>query len=271
MTNLAKRVVTAFFLVAAVLLALYVLPAPSAILLFGFFMVVGAWEWGGFIDGARPLTRILYVTMLMLIAWMPFYNSSLPTAISLSMYMAVIYWIGVFVILFRSDDQLTSVTTAVAGALALIPAWFALVLLISDGYGPEYFVWCVSIVAAADIGAYFTGKKFGKRKLAPSISPGKTQEGLAGGVIAASIVSAAAGFFLGGPVWLFFLAGALIALVSVGGDLWVSRFKRAANLKDSGSILPGHGGIMDRIDSLIAGLPFFALVVVYTIGGSNSW
>jgi phosphatidate cytidylyltransferase len=169
-------------------------------------------------------------------------------------------------VLLRSDDQLTSITTAVAGGFALVPAWFAIMMLVSQPYGPEFFLWCAAIVAASDIGAYFAGKRFGRTQLAPSISPGKTREGLYGGLIAAAIIGALAGAALGQAVWIYAPAAALIALVSVGGDLWVSRFKRAANLKDSGHILPGHGGVMDRVDSLVAALPLFALLVLMTVG-----
>ena len=121
------------------------------------------------------------------------------------------------------------------------------------------------IIWSADIGAFFAGRRFGRRKLAPQISPGKTQEGLLGGLVLAMlvaiVVSRTAGILPLAPAWTAALA-ALTALVSAGGDLFKSIHKRTVGLKDSGSLLPGHGGVLDRFDSLLAGAPFFALGVL---------
>ena len=148
------------------------------------------------------------------------------------------------------------------GIVALLPAWYAVQRLFADTNGSSMFLWVVAIVAAADIGAYFTGRSLGRTKLAPQISPGKTREGLLGGLVAAALVGAAGAQLFGLPPVPFLFAGAVIAMISVVGDLTVSAFKRTAGLKDSGWILPGHGGVMDRIDSLVAALPLFVLVLV---------
>ena len=121
------------------------------------------------------------------------------------------------------------------------------------------------IVWAADVGAYFAGKTFGKNKLAPQISPGKTREGLVGGLVLAPVVALIATYFM--PIahiefTHLVVLSLLVALVSVGGDLMISLHKRTSGFKDSGNILPGHGGILDRLDSLLVAAPFYALGVL---------
>jgi phosphatidate cytidylyltransferase len=116
----------------------------------------------------------------------------------------------------------------------------------------------LSLVAAADIGAYFTGRRFGRTKLAPQVSPGKTWEGVLGGAVAVSVV-ALLWIWMGLFAWRFLVVALAVFAASVVGDLTESLFKRGAGLKDSGSILPGHGGILDRIDSLTAAAPVYVL------------
>ncbi|HIP95232.1 MAG TPA: phosphatidate cytidylyltransferase, partial [Leucothrix sp.] len=131
---------------------------------------------------------------------------------------------------------------------------------------PLLVLYLVFLIAIADSGAYFSGKAFGKTKLAPELSPGKTREGMFGGLAGATIWSILGAAYFGLPTagWLFFiLLSMAVALFSVAGDLFESLIKREAGQKDSGSILPGHGGILDRIDGLLAALPLFTLGVFW--------
>jgi len=162
----------------------------------------------------------------------------------------------------------------IAGLLTLIPLWLALNTLRSAQYaesthfGSVLILVVLGIVWSADVGAYFTGKSFGKHKLMPKVSPNKTIEGLAGGVVASIIFVLAFCHFTGVDfaVWpIYAVMTAFIALFSAVGDLLESMFKREAGLKDSGRCLPGHGGILDRIDSLTAAAPMFVMCYAWTL------
>jgi phosphatidate cytidylyltransferase len=145
----------------------------------------------------------------------------------------------------------------------LVPAFIALarVQVAARGFarGPEMVLWMLLLVFAADIGAYFAGRSLGRHKLAPRVSPGKTWEGAIGGLLAVGLVALAGTVRLGLPVAAGVAFGCAVGIFSVIGDLTESMFKRAAGLKDSGSLLPGHGGILDRIDSVTAAAPLYAL------------
>jgi phosphatidate cytidylyltransferase len=163
-------------------------------------------------------------------------------------------WHGV-----RSDH---SILLAAAGFLLLVPAALALVTL-----APGMILLVLALVWIADSAAYFVGIRLGRRKLAPSISPGKTWEGALGGVAGALVYAIICGFLIEGIPWVPYLAAAvLLAVISIVGDLFESAAKRRAGVKDSGSLLPGHGGILDRIDSATAVLPLAALMAFWIMG-----
>jgi len=150
-----------------------------------------------------------------------------------------------------------------SGVLLLAAAWISLVALKRTTDGPLLILWMLVVVWGADIGAYFVGRAIGKRKLAPKVSPGKTWEGALGGVAASLVFGGVMAWLapLPGPVWSWLVLALGLACVSIVGDLYESVLKRAHDVKDSGGILPGHGGVLDRIDSLLAVLPIFALIV----------
>jgi phosphatidate cytidylyltransferase len=160
--------------------------------------------------------------------------------------------------------RIPAVLIYLAGLAAMVPAWLALGRVHVMSPGPWALVVVIAIVVAADIGAYFTGKLFGRHRLLPSVSPGKTWEGLFGGLAFASAVGWAAALSgvplpPGMPVVAF-----CIALISVLGDLTVSLFKRNAGVKHSGTLLPGHGGVLDRIDSFCSAAPAWAVWITLT-------
>ena len=159
--------------------------------------------------------------------------------------------------LFRSSRLFLTV----AGYLVLIPAWLSIVLLLQHA-GPAYVLLLMLLVWGADIGAYFSGRRFGRNKLAPRVSPGKTWEGLIGALLVSIIISLVAFEFLEISSILhtnLLILCLVMVLISILGDLVESMFKRMADVKDSGGLLPGHGGVLDRIDSLTAAAPVFTL------------
>ncbi|MEJ2139597.1 MAG: phosphatidate cytidylyltransferase [Gammaproteobacteria bacterium] len=261
MSTLAKRVVTAAVLLAVLGYTLFYLPAFASVLLIGLFLLMGSWEWSGFFAARNVSTRLGYVLVLLLLAFGAWFLLRAGNAADSMLVIAVVCWSVMAGWLIIRQAISSSVGCALFGVIALLSAWYAVLRLFAMSDGAALLVWVVGIVAAADIGAYFTGRSFGRRKLAPLISPGKTREGLVGGLLCGSIAGSVGAWLLGFAPLAFFVAGALIALISVVGDLTVSVFKRNAGLKDSGWILPGHGGVMDRIDSLIAALPLFVLIL----------
>ncbi len=153
---------------------------------------------------------------------------------------------------------------ALAGLPVLVPAWLALSYLHRvPERGPQLTLFLLLLVFAADIGAYFAGRAFGRLKLAPQVSPGKTWEGVIGGLSSAALIAYAGALWFKFDTIAILGLGCAVALVSVVGDLTESMFKRHVGLKDSGAILPGHGGMLDRLDSITAAAPVFALGMVW--------
>jgi phosphatidate cytidylyltransferase len=177
-----------------------------------------------------------------------------------AMFLTMLGWIPLFCwIVFAPRRQATALA-AVAGLWALVPTWLALARLYDqDMRGRELVVFVLLLAWAADIGAYFVGRRFGRFRLAPVVSPNKTWEGVLGGLAAGFLVALAGRAWFGLPTTAFLSLCVAAVLVSVVGDLLESMFKRQRGLKDSGSLLPGHGGMLDRIDSLTSSVPLLAL------------
>lgn len=262
LSSLTTRVLTATVLVVLLVGTLFFLPPVAAIFLLGIFLLMGSWEWSGFFLADRLSLRLAYVLMLVVLAASVSLCIRAGILIDALLLLAAIWWLLVAAWLIFGKSGVPAGGCALAGIMGFIPGWYAVMRLFAGPDGAWLFIWLVVIVASADIGAYFVGRSLGRNKLAPQISPGKTREGLLGGLICAALATAAGASIAGAPVYVFAGAGALIGLVSVVGDLTVSLFKRSAGLKDSGRILPGHGGVMDRIDSLIAALPLFVLILL---------
>ena len=262
MSTLGKRVITAVALVVAIALVLFVLEPPAAVWFFSACLLIGCWEWSGFVTSGVWL-RALYLLLGLAFAvavLLALRSGAAPLALFVG---AGIWWLLVTAGLYGREVRYSPPLVALAGYACLLPAWVALIWLLQEPRGAWLLIWMITIVAAADIAAYFTGKACGRRKLAPLLSPGKTIEGLIGGLLAATVVAVAGAWLLDVHWWRFVIAGPVLAAVSVVGDLTVSAAKRNAGLKDSGWVLPGHGGIMDRADSLVAVAPFFALVLSF--------
>jgi phosphatidate cytidylyltransferase len=270
---IAQRVATALVLAPVAVLAILWLPTPWFAGLLAVVVLAGAWEWGRLVGWERPRARALYVGALggaMAVSGLVLDRAQggpVLAALGLAWWLAAL-WLVVRRQRLESLPPTPAHLRATAGALTLVPAWAALAYL--HGYGPAgpYWVLFLAIVTwAADTGAFFAGRRWGRRRLAGRVSPGKSWEGVAGGLAGSLLVAALAAVALGlTPVaglgaLLLVTTGAVLA--SVVGDLSESLFKREAGLKDSGSLLPGHGGVLDRIDSLTASAPVFVLGLLW--------
>lgn len=264
-----ERVITASVLTPVAIAAVLWLPTPWLASLTAAVMLVGLWEWARLIGVAATLPRIVLLTAhaaaMAALAWSAgpgLLAFNVLALIGVLWWLAAALWLRRFEFLSAAGAK-AEMTKLVAGTLAILPAWCALVLLHADpAFGPRWTLFAVALVWAADSGAYYAGSRYGKTKLAPRISPGKTWAGVWGGV-AASLVLATLAFPLLGIDWTqlaaLWLLTALAVAASIVGDLFESLLKRHAGDKDSGALFPGHGGMLDRIDSLLAALPVFAV------------
>lgn len=265
---LKQRVITALLLLPLVLLAIFAEPADWFLVLLALVLLGGSWEYSRLAGvSGYPGGYLLTLIQAAIITTLFWYKVEWATNILLYLGVSCIAWVLLFIRLplYRPDKEVDNSYRRISLITAIVSVstgWFALGWLRIQADGSWLILLLLLIVWAADTGAYFAGKSFGKRKLAPRISPGKTQEGLLGGLIAAPAVALLAAYFMPiepiKPLPLVFLS-LVTALVSAGGDLMISMHKRTSGHKDSGKLLPGHGGILDRLDSLLAAAPFFAL------------
>lgn len=260
MNQLMQRVVTALVLFAIVLFVFFRLPAPAGIIVISAFTLLAAWEWSGFLRTGSALLRGAYVILLfslMLATWW-----AIPERMSLRplFWLSLVWWVVAFVWVLRYPTAIGRVTAAVCGVFVVIPAWAGLVYLLGDpGIGPAFVLLLLMTVWAADVAAYFVGRRIGRARLAPKVSPGKTWEGAVGGLCGSAIIASAGAAVVGLPIAVMLPIGVCMGAISILGDLTVSMFKRSADLKDSGQLFPGHGGVLDRLDSVTPAVPVFAL------------
>lgn len=264
---LKQRIITGIILAIIAGSAIYILPTPSFAIVAMFALVgIGAWEWGT-LTGAKeglpqmlaPMPAMLVSYLLLLSNW-PLLPILLVSVIVWSVIIWMLFQYQQGTLLYKDHPYILKSMSL----LVLVPAWYALVHLHGTHYG--YVFYLILLVAAADIGAYFSGKKFGKTKLAPELSPGKTREGVLGGMLLTFVIAIIAAFNFTDSAHaaaLFVTFSMLAVVVSVMGDLFISLIKREVGAKDSGTLLPGHGGVLDRIDSLLAAAPLFTLGLLW--------
>ena len=265
---LKQRVITAVLLALLVVWALFTWPAPY----FGVFLLVAsaacAWEWSRLGRLNAPQTRAGYTAAATALAAALLLA---PAALKVVVPLALLIWLYIVVDLKRRPVKQTPPDQADWPLLAL--AAFLLATAVASLYvalverSAFYVVYIVAVVTAADIGAYFAGRRFGRRKLAVEISQGKTIEGAIGGMAAAMLLTIIVLFFFVDSLSVdrtaFFIVSVLAALLSVAGDLFISRAKRTVGVKDSGTLLPGHGGVLDRFDGLLAGAPWLVVPIIW--------
>lgn len=269
---LKARILTAFVLLVALLAALFGLSEFHWAILMLALPLFGGREWGalsGYSRGASWAYGVISVLAAgLLLAWLgeggaPRLSSAQPLVVVL-LGISFLFWLGVAPLwLGKSWHSRHPVFLALVGWIVLFPTWLALVGLRAES--PWLLLGVMATVWIADSTAYFAGRRFGKNKLAPSISPGKTWEGVAGALLGVGVYAAAVTAYAGGPI-LWVPAALFLTAFSVEGDLFESWMKRQAGLKDSGAILPGHGGILDRVDALTSALPVAALLFLVLQG-----
>jgi phosphatidate cytidylyltransferase len=262
---LKQRIITALILLPIALCGFFLLQGASFALFIGLVVTLGAWEWARLAGFTAQSMRITYAVAVAAVLFLLYLMPGMAPWILVA---AVIWWVlATWLVLTypaSSEHWSSAACKLVIGLLILLPAWQGLVLIKQWELGNWLILAVMVLVWGADIGAYFSGKAFGKRKLAPKVSPGKSWEGVYGGLLASLVITAVVGVFRGwsGSQFLFALLGAaIIVFISVVGDLTESMFKRQSGIKDSSNLLPGHGGVLDRIDSLTAAIPVFAVLL----------
>lgn len=254
---LVQRILTAIIALFLLAVVLFVLPAQYVPLVIAVLMLAAAWEWSGFLRLSGIPMRFMYtglVGVVMLAIWIILPVAGAPSKI---FEVAFIAWLAAFGWLFFYPTRIPAVLAWAAGLLAIVPTFAAIVYLLQLGVNVLLFV--LILVWLTDLGGFFAGKMFGRIKLAPAVSPGKTWEGVFGGMLLVTILAVAASTLLGQPLLVVLPFCLAVASIAIVGDLTVSMFKRDVGMKDSGTLFPGHGGVLDRIDSIMAATPAFAL------------
>ncbi|MDD1619152.1 MAG: phosphatidate cytidylyltransferase [Methylococcaceae bacterium] len=277
---LLKRIITASVLASLIALAVFKLPMEYFSLVIGLVTLLAAWEWSNLAGVTSLVKRVLFLLVLILpMLGIHFWTQILeliaqaldwPDVRDYSGILEwlvippVLFWILVMILIRNTPTGVLNLTLktrykVLIGWFVLLSAWMFLSRLRAF-YGTEMTMYFLILIWVADISAYFAGKKWGVTKLAPEISPGKTVAGMYGALIAGLVCAVALSLIYGFNLMIasdFMLLSVLTVLISIYGDLFVSVVKRQRGVKDSGSLLPGHGGVLDRIDSMIAAIPFF--------------
>lgn len=274
---LKQRLITAIIMMTVFLAALVFLPTSLFAAFMATVVLIGAWEWANLAGLSAVWQRLVYVVSMALLLgfganYLQVAELRAPVSeqtgqafkiiltIACTWWALALLWVQTYpqsALLWRSRA-----VRALMGFLVLAPAWVGLVYLRAQDFGVGLILLLIATVICSDTGGYFAGRRWGKTKLAPEVSPGKTWEGVAGGVVANIILSLLVWSIWGGGLALLLAIVIPTALVSILGDLQESMLKRHRGIKDSSGLLPGHGGLLDRVDSLTAAAPVFALAVL---------
>ncbi|MNF55427.1 Phosphatidate cytidylyltransferase [compost metagenome] len=262
---LKQRIITALILLPIALCGFFLLEGSGFALFIGLVVTLGAWEWARLAGFTEQPIRVAYAAV---VAAILFVMHLVPGLAPWVLGAAVLWWaVATFLVLTyprTSEHWASAACKLVIGLLILLPAWQGLILIKQQPLGNWLIMAVMVLVWGADIGAYFSGRAFGKRKLAPQVSPGKSWEGVYGGLLLSLVITLVVGLVRDwtlGEMLMGLIGAAVIVFISVVGDLTESMFKRQSGIKDSSNLLPGHGGILDRIDSLTAAIPVFAVLL----------
>ena len=262
---LKKRIITAAVLVIALLAVVLGLPSSYTVALLSAIVLAGAWEWSAFLRAGATSIRLLYVLTVALLLPLVWHLTAGPAGRTVVAAVAVLWWITALCWVVFAPRRASGWSAALAGILALVPCWVSLLRLRLDNpRGAQWLLFVLLLVCLADVAAFFVGRRFGRVRLAPHVSPGKTWEGVLGAAGVSALVAAAGSGWFGIPLVRFVLLCLAAVGFSVVGDLTESLLKRFAGVKDSGTLFPGHGGVMDRIDSVTGAAPvlFFGLLAL---------
>jgi phosphatidate cytidylyltransferase len=262
--SLRKRIITAVVLAVLFLAVLLWLPPIATVIVVTALVLAGAWEWSAFLRPTVSIARVAYVALLALLLLGVRYLAVDPEVRHLILITALVWWLVALGWIIFAPRSVAPWSAGLAGVLALVPAWVALVWLRYLPNGQYWVLFTLLLVWGADIGAYFAGHRFGRTRLAPDVSPGKTWEGVVGGFALSAIVAVAGSAWFALPLYAFVPLCLAAVGFSIVGDLTESLLKRFAGVKDSGTLFPGHGGVMDRIDSVTGAAPvlFFGLTIL---------
>lgn len=269
---LLQRILTAIPL--AILAIWAILYQSTEVLMYAFLLVsfIAGWEWSQ-LAGIKMRTLRIATAVVITVSVYASWKYILHTVWLHYLLMATVTWWCI--VMYRmaikppapATDKFSPFKLLIA-FITIVPPVLSLLRVHEIGQGPYWLLYMVSLVWIADIGAYFSGRKFGKVKLAPHLSPGKTREGLYGGLLLTSLYAVAAAWFfelnLIQAFWLLVVTF-FATLISVAGDLFISLLKRERGIKDTGAILPGHGGVLDRIDSITSSAPFFLFMLDFVL------
>jgi len=282
---LLPRILTALVLATVAISAIFLLPILYFYLFIAVIVLIAAWEWCSLSEIDSPIGKLIFLLLLIFpMLGVTFWTQILELvsvlmewpevkeysgALEWLVIGPVIFWVMMMLLIRKVPEELLALKLkkrykVFIGWFVLLSAWMFLTKLRAY-YGSEAVLYFLVLIWIADIAAYFSGKKFGKDKLAPVISPGKTIQGMYGAILSAMICAVILALYYGYPFMIatdFGMLSILTVLVSIYGDLFFSLVKRQNNVKDSGSILPGHGGVLDRIDSVIAAAPFYYAGVI---------
>ncbi len=262
---LKQRVITAAILIPLIVISILYIPSNIFSLLLAFFVCIAAWEWSKFVEYSQKIQKYIYVlSAIFLISISYIYRDTLLA--NSIIFLGATWWLCAagLIIAYQKEKYsvpLTQFIKSVIGLLILVPAWMSLIVLHAEIDGPHLVLFLFILIWLADTTAYFVGKQFGKRRLASRTSPGKSWEGVIGALFATSLLSLGYGIMVKPQYAAVGLLALCIITVmfSIIGDLTESMFKRIVGIKDSGGILPGHGGVLDRIDSLTAAAPIYVM------------
>ena len=259
---LKQRIITALLIGLPVVAMLFWLPRLYAGGLFTLVVLLGAWEWSALARLQRGIARGLFLLLIcagMALSW---YYLRADAALQILLSATLLWWLMALLWIIFKPAFMSQWLAVLAGLLVLVPAWLAIVLLQLQ-LGPKWVLFLFLMVVSADVGGFLFGRRLGRTKLAPRVSPGKTWEGVGGGLVLSMVVALIGSVVFPVPLVSFLWLCLLTVVMSVIGDLTESLFKRSAGLKDSGSLLPGHGGVLDRIDSITAAAPVFLSGLIY--------
>lgn len=272
---LRLRIITALCMVAIFLPALFLMSSMLFSIATVPLVLVAGWEWSRLVKIRSVIARIGYLLLIVMTLfaaslWLGLPDTFDPQRAQQLLLVAVGVWAFIFLWIqgYPSSAILWS-ARPILGLLGLILlgfTWIAIVTILNYQSGQWLLLLAIVIIVLADVGGFFAGKYFGKHKLAPMISPGKTWEGFVGGLLLEGVLVGSLVWYLSDHVTVLGLSLLVIpvALYSVLGDLFESMIKRHSGVKDSGRLLPGHGGVLDRIDGVMAALPMFGLILPFT-------